>query len=62
MTKQEFWEMLEENMPDCDEIICPVKRYSIENNVEQFCDEFGNCADALKKLAWILESEEDGRE
>ena len=32
MTKKEFWEMIVDNMTDYEcEVICPVKKYHIEN-------------------------------
>lgn len=59
MTKQEFWEMIAENMTDYDcEAVCPVKQYGVENEEPLLCDSFGDCADALRELALRLEREE----
>ncbi len=57
MTKQEFWEMIEESMIDYDcEAVCPVKQYGVENEELPLCNQFG-CADALRELALRLERE-----
>jgi len=60
MTKQEFWEMIAENMTDYDcEAVCPVKQYGVENEELPLCNQFGDCADALRELALRLERGED---
>lgn len=56
MTKQEFWEMLVDNMTDYEcEVICPVKKYHMENKKPLLCDLLGDCAAALRELALRLE-------
>ena len=59
MTNYEFWQMLAESMAgsDCDKV-CPVDKYSVENNSYPICQEVGGCAAALRELALKLEREE----
>ncbi|MBO5630941.1 MAG: hypothetical protein J5965_17880 [Aeriscardovia sp.] len=58
MTKKEFWEMIVDNMTDYEcEVICPVKKYHIENKKPLLCDLLGDCAAALRVLALRLERE-----
>ena len=58
MTKDEFWQMMADNMQDYDcEACCPVKVYAVEHCTEPLCDQFGDCADALKALCKELERE-----
>lgn len=56
MTKDEFWQTMVDNMQgyDC-AVVCPVKMYAYEHNIEPLCHKFEDCAYALKALENILE-------
>lgn len=56
MTKDEFWQTMVDNMQgyDC-AVVCPVKMYANEHNIEPLCHKFEDCVNALKALEKILE-------
>jgi hypothetical protein len=58
MTIDVFWQRIEGAIR-CDDLsMCPVKEYAKETNTERMCDKVGDCADGLKMLHKMLQSEE----